>query len=181
MLLRDIPRALIGSILLAAVIINAANIVGRYFFHAPLAWAEEILSFLIIWGVCIGACAVTYERRHLVMDLFSADFPRPLRLVVDLAIVVVTVAVSAFVCFHAWTIVALMARNGQVSITAQVPMTVPYAAFVAGFGLIAIAALVEALHAHPPSVVAADRPTPPTVTEGAAAHHDGCCWVCPSS
>ena len=37
-----------------------------------------------------------------------------------------------------------MARNGQVSITAGIPMTIPYAAFVVGFGLIAVAAVVEA-------------------------------------
>ena len=38
-----------------------------------------------------------------------------------------------------------MARNGQVSITAGIPMTIPYFAFVVGFGLITVAAVVEAL------------------------------------
>ena len=49
--LRDIPRAAIGLILLLAIAINFANIVGRYAFLAPLPWAEEVLSFLVIWGV----------------------------------------------------------------------------------------------------------------------------------
>ena len=51
-MLRDIPRAAIGLILLLAIAINFANIVGRYVFSAPLPWAEEVLSFLVIWGVC---------------------------------------------------------------------------------------------------------------------------------
>jgi TRAP-type C4-dicarboxylate transport system permease small subunit len=152
--LRDIPRAATGVILLAAITINAANIVGRYFFRAPLPWAEEILSFLIIWGVGLGACAVTYERRHLVMDLFSAQFPPRLRLAVDLAILAATVGVCGFAALQAWRIVAIMAQNGQVSITAQVPMTIPYTAFVAGFGLIAIAAIVEAVERYGAPVVA---------------------------
>lgn len=144
-LLRDLPRAVIGAIILLAIAINFANIVGRYVFLAPLPWAEEILVFLVIWGVCLGASAVTYDRRHLVMDLFSASFPPRLRIVLDALTLVAMVGFCGFACIQAWKIVAIMARNGQVSITAGVPMTVPYAAFVAGFGLIAVAAVAEAI------------------------------------
>jgi TRAP-type C4-dicarboxylate transport system permease small subunit len=145
LILRDIPRAAIGVVLLAAIAINFANIVGRYVFLAPLPWAEEVLSFLIIWGVCLGASAVTYDRRHLMMDLFVGAFPPALRRALDAFILIAIVGFSGFACIQAWKIVALMASNGQVSITAGIPMTIPYAAFVAGFALIAIAAVVEAI------------------------------------
>jgi TRAP-type C4-dicarboxylate transport system permease small subunit len=144
-LLRDIPRALIGLILLLAIAINFANIVGRYLFSAPLDWAEEILSFLVVWGVGLGASAVTYDRRHLAMDVLSESFAPRIRKALDVFTLVVLVAFSSFACIQAWKIVAVMARNGQVSITAGIPMTVPYAAFVAGFGLIALAAVAAAL------------------------------------
>ena len=67
LILRDIPRAGIGVIILVAVAINFANIVGRYVFLAPFDWAEEVLVFLVIWGVCLGGSAVTYEigRAHV--------------------------------------------------------------------------------------------------------------------
>lgn len=145
LLLRDIPRIAIGVILLVAIAINFANIVGRYVFLAPLPWAEEILSFLVIWGVCLGASAVTYDRRHLVMDLFSASYPPWFRMAVDLVTIVAIVGFCGFACLQAWKIVAIMARNGQVSVTASVPMTIPYTAFVVGFGLITLAALAEAI------------------------------------
>jgi TRAP-type C4-dicarboxylate transport system permease small subunit len=41
-----------------------------------------------------------------------------------------------------------MARNGQVSITASIPMTIPYASFVVGFGFITLAAIAEAAQRH---------------------------------
>ena len=145
LILRDIPRAAIGLVLLAAIGINFANIVGRYVFLAPLPWAEEVLSFLIIWGVMVGASAVTYDRRHLVMDLFVGSFPPTMRRIVDVVTLAVLVGFSAFACMQAWTIVELMAENGQVSITAGIPMTVPYFSFVLGFAMIAIAAVVEAV------------------------------------
>lgn len=161
LLLRDIPRAGIGAIILIAIAINFANIVGRYVFLAPLDWAEEVLAFLVIWGVCLGASAVTYDNRHLDMNLFVGLFPPKLRAVLEYLQVAALVIFSAFTLVNAWAIVAIMARNGQVSITAGVPMTVPYAAFVLGFGLIMVAAVAgvfdrrarrEAAAAGPPQV-----------------------------
>jgi TRAP-type C4-dicarboxylate transport system permease small subunit len=145
LLLRDIPSAAIGGIILLAIAINFANIIGRYVFLAPLPWAEEVLVFLVIWGVCVGGSAVTYDNRHLDMDLFVGLFPPTMRAVLEILKLVTLVGFCAFTVVNAWTIVALMARNGQVSITAGIPMTIPYAAFVAGFGLIAVAAIARAI------------------------------------
>ncbi len=158
LLLRDIPRMAIGLILLAAIAINFANIVGRYAFLAPLPWAEEVLSFLVIWGVALGASAVTYDRRHLAMDLCAAVFPESAKRVLDVVTSIAIIAFAAFACIQAWHIVAIMAGNGQVSITAGIPMTIPYASFVVGFGLIAIAAVAEGVRRHfgPPDAAAPD-------------------------
>src|SRR5262245_44467667 len=145
LLLRDIPRVAIGIILLLCIGINAANIVGRYVFLAPLPWAEEVLSFLIIWGVCLGASAVTYDRRHLAMDVFVPLYPRWMRRALEGLILITIVGFSAFTAMQAWKIVQIMASNGQVSITAEIPMTVPYFSFVAGFSMIVLAAVAAVL------------------------------------
>jgi TRAP-type C4-dicarboxylate transport system permease small subunit len=138
---RDIPRLAIGAVLLLCILINAANIIGRYVFFAPLPWAEEVLSFLIIWGVCLGASAVTYDRRHLTMDVFVSRYPQWMRRALEGIILAAIVGFSGFSAAQAWKIVQIMARNGQVSITAEVPMTVPYFGFVVGFSMIALAAV----------------------------------------
>lgn len=145
LIFRDIPRFGIGLVLLLAVGINAANIVGRYVFLAPLPWAEEVLSFLIIWGVCLGASAATYDRRHLAMDVFVSLYPPLLRRTIEALILLSIVGFSAFTAMQAWTIVRIMARNGQVSVTAEVPMTVPYLGFVVGFAMIAAAAIATTI------------------------------------
>ena len=145
LLLRDIPRVAIGLILLLCIGINAANIVGRYVFLAPLPWAEEVLSFLIIWGVLLGASAVTYDRRHLAMDVFVRLYPPWLRGTLEGLMLLAVVGFSGFTAVQAWTIVQIMARNGQVSIAAGIPMTVPYFGFVVGFVMIALAAIATAI------------------------------------
>lgn len=137
----------IGGVILLAIAINFANIIGRYVFLAPLPWAEEVLVFLVIWGVCVGASAVTYDNRHLEMDLFVGLFPPRMRAVLEVLKLVTLVGFCAFTVVNAWTIVALMAHNGQVSITAGIPMMI-YAAFVVGFCLIAVAAIAWAIERH---------------------------------
>jgi len=159
LILRDIPRAAIGLILLLIVTINFANIVGRYVFLAPLPWAEEVLSFMVIWGVCIGASAVTYDRRHLAMDLFSSEFSPLAHRLLDRVVFIFMVGFCGFACVQAWTIVSIMAGNGQVSITAGIPMTIPYLAFVVGFGSMVAATIAVAF-------VPEDTPCPPSQ------HHD---------
>jgi TRAP-type C4-dicarboxylate transport system permease small subunit len=144
LLLRDIPRIAIGVIILAAIAINFANIVGRYMFSAPLPWAEEVLVFLLIWGVCLGASAVTYDNRHLDMDVLVGLFPARLRAALEVVKLLALAGFCAFTAANASTIVEVMARNGQVSITAGVPMTIPYSAFVVGFGMIVAAAIAGA-------------------------------------
>jgi TRAP-type C4-dicarboxylate transport system permease small subunit len=145
LILRDIPRAAIGAIILIAIAINFFNIVGRYVFLTPLPWAEEVLSFLVIWGVFLGAITACYENRHLVMDLFIDAFPASLRRAIEGLILASLVVFCAYACLQAWIIVGVMARLGKVSITAGIPMTIPYAAFVVGFGLMALAAIVGAV------------------------------------
>jgi TRAP-type C4-dicarboxylate transport system permease small subunit len=156
LLFRHIPRAAIGVIILVAIAINFANIVGRYVFLAPLPWAEEVLVFLVIWGVCVGASAVTYDNRHLDMDLLARLFPLKVRTALEVLKVAVLVGFCAFTLINAWAIVALMARNGQVSIAAGVPMTVPYLAFVFGFAFMLLAAIAGAVERYIESALQRD-------------------------
>jgi TRAP-type C4-dicarboxylate transport system permease small subunit len=79
------------------------------------------------------------------MDLFSLTFSQRLRRILDGLVLVAMIGLCGFACIQAWKIVQIMASNGQVSITAGIPMTIPYSAFVLGFALITVAAIVVAL------------------------------------
>src|ERR1043165_7587274 len=70
-------RIIVGAAICVSIGINLANIVGRYLFSEPLVWAEEILSYLMVWSVFLGAVLVTWEGRHIKMDLISAHIRPP--------------------------------------------------------------------------------------------------------
>ena len=64
----NVIRAVLGALIFAGVALNFANVVGRYVFFKPIIWAEEVLVFIMIWCVMLGATVVTWENQHLRMD-----------------------------------------------------------------------------------------------------------------
>ena len=45
-------RIVLGSLMLAAVVINFSNVVGRYAFSKPIFWADEAMVFIQIGASC---------------------------------------------------------------------------------------------------------------------------------
>lgn len=138
-----LPHRVMGTLMLTGVAISFSNVIARYVFGYAIFWAEEVLVFLMIWGVFIGAAAVAYERAHLNMDLFSNNISGRLRTFVNGAMVVVLLACCGFMLVQSWQVVSLFYQSGVVSVSAGVPKWIPHSAIFAGFGLTAIAVLVR--------------------------------------
>jgi TRAP-type C4-dicarboxylate transport system permease small subunit len=120
--------------MLGAVGVNLANIVGRYVFARPFIWAEEIMQFLDVWAVMLGAAVITREAGHLRMDaLHHLAFPR-LRRALDLFADVVSFAVVTYVLVQSVDMIRMLTRTAQRSVIAGVPMNLMYAAILVGFG-----------------------------------------------
>ena len=79
-----IPRLIIGSMILIGILINIANVIGRYMFLEPIIWAEEIMIYIMVWTVFIGAILVTFDGQHLKMDVFSVMMPSPYKEIINL-------------------------------------------------------------------------------------------------
>src|ERR1700744_5646405 len=83
-----IPQVLSGVLFLLAVVLNFVNVIGRYVFGMPIFWAEETLTFTIIWIVFLVAGTITYRGAHLNMDLLYARMPPAMQRLVRIAIAV---------------------------------------------------------------------------------------------
>jgi TRAP-type C4-dicarboxylate transport system permease small subunit len=138
-----LPYLITGTLFLVAVVINIANVVGRYVFFRPIFWAEEVLVFIIIWAIFIAAASIVYRGESLNMDLFYAQMKGPLKRIVNALILVLFVGCSAIVVTQSYKVVSLYLQGGGVSVAAGVPMVIPHAAILVGFALIAVAALLR--------------------------------------
>ena len=150
--LAGLLRGVVGALMLGAVGVNLANIVGRYVFARPFIWAEEIMQFLAVWAVMLGAAVITREAAHLRMDaLHHLASPR-VRRALDLFTDVVAFAVVAYVLLQSVDMIRMLTRTAQRSVIAGVPMNLMYAAVLVGFGgsaVFLVARLARA--ARPPS------------------------------
>src|SRR5271156_374799 len=85
-------RTVAGVLLLCSIVINFANIIGRYFFSVSISWAEEIMLFLMVGCVFIGNGAVAWSGRQIRMDVIIGLMPPQVRqgfeLLADLAFIV---------------------------------------------------------------------------------------------
>lgn len=142
--LMAVPRLVIGGLILFSIGLNFANVIGRYVFLSPIIWAEEVMIFIMIWCVFMGAVLVSWDDRHLRMDLLSQRLTRPWKELVNGLVVLFSLGVFALIIVQSWEAIALFARLGQRSTTAGIPMVIPHAAVLIGFVLMFVAVAVRA-------------------------------------
>lgn len=136
-----LPYLITGTLLLVAIGINFANVVGRYVFAAPIFWTEEILVFIVVWSVFIALSSIAYRGGHLIMDLFYARFTSRWKKLVNGGVAALFIACGVFVVLQSYQVVSLHIRMGAVSVATGTPLVIPHAALLVGFGLMVVAVL----------------------------------------
>jgi len=142
LLLDTLPRAAIGFLILAMVIINLANVIGRHAFGQALFWAEEIMKLCMVWGVFLGAIAITYRGEHLRMDLFSSGLKRPWSTVLNAFTTAILVIVTCYIAWYSYQVVTIIHMTGRVSDAAQYPMILQHSSLFVGLILMIVAVVV---------------------------------------
>lgn len=135
----SVPRFIIGTLILVGIAINFGNVLGRYLFLSPIIWAEEIMIYIMVWTVFVGAVLVTWEGRHLKMDFFTIMLPSPWKEILNLCGVIAFIVVCFFVIPQNYTVVDMMGRLDQRSVVAEIPMIIPHFAILLGFSLMLVA------------------------------------------
>ncbi|HZM36328.1 MAG TPA: TRAP transporter small permease subunit [Burkholderiales bacterium] len=138
------PAQLLGWLLLAAVALNFANIVGRYVFGWAIVWTEVVLVVWLAWSVFIGVVVVTYRGQHLAMDLVSSGLRGRLRKANYALMFAVLAGCLAYAALQSAKVVLLMVNTGQTHPSIGFPLWVPNLAILAGLALSLCALLVTA-------------------------------------
>jgi len=128
-------EGLTAILMLIAVALNAANIVGRYVFFRPIASAEEIMLFLLVGIVFLGNALVGFEGKQLRMDVILHALAPPWRRALDVAADLTMIAVCTILIVLGWPAVQMLAEFDQRSQAAEIPMVIPQALVPIGLGL----------------------------------------------
>ncbi len=97
----------------------------------------------MVWCVFIGAILVTWEGRHIKMDLLSTAFPSPWKEIVNSIMVIGFIAGAVFAVLQDWTVTSMMVRLDQRSVVAEIPMSIPHSALLFGFAAMALAIIAR--------------------------------------
>ena len=136
-------QGLTAVLMLIAVALNAANIVGRYVFFRPIASAEEIMLFLLVGTVFLGNAIVGFEGKQLRMDVILHALPPGPRRAFDIAADLTMIAVCVVLIVLGWPAVQMLAEFDQRSQAAEIPMVIPQALVPIGLGLNALLVAVR--------------------------------------
>jgi TRAP-type transport system small permease protein len=124
-----------------AVLLNFANVVGRYLLGLSLLGADEVQIFIMVAMTFLGAAVVTRRNLHLRMDVLVRFLPAGARVALRVAEQVLLVALAGFVLTQSYFYALQMWRIGRTSDMAGIPMWIPHATVAIGFALMLVVAL----------------------------------------
>ncbi|TFE37052.1 TRAP transporter large permease subunit [Paraburkholderia dipogonis] len=81
----EIPAALLVA---AEIVILLAGVIGRYVFHHPLIWTDELASILFLWLAMLGSTVALRRGEHMRMTALVAKFSPATRAFFDLIAIV---------------------------------------------------------------------------------------------
>lgn len=148
-------RHLMAAVIAFLVLLNVAAAVGRYGGWYTLPWADEVLLFVMVWGIALGLYAVTLRGGHLAMDLVAQRLPPRVRDPLQAVVATASFALVAFVAVQSHAFIASVAAADMRSMTGAIPMAVPHSGLLAGLLLMLLALALRAI------VAAARVPLPP--------------------
>ncbi len=84
-----LPALLMGAMAVAIT----ADVVMRYVFNHPLAWAGPLSMICMVWMVYLGSAAVSRRGAHICLDFLSGRLGHRGRSIIDLFVELVTLLV----------------------------------------------------------------------------------------
>ncbi len=129
-----IETALVGTLGALAMLVGLAQVIGRYFFPAfAITWAEEVIVYLIIWGVMIISSQLVRTDGHVRPDLVLRALPPGAQRWVEALNCIVALAFCGGMIWYGWDIVTSSWELDEHSSTGLAfPMWLYYAALPTG-------------------------------------------------
>jgi len=139
----SVIRVIAGLLLAASVGVNFVNIIGRYFLSVSLSWAEEMMLFLMVGCVFLGAGLVGWSGRQVRMDVVVSLLPERPRRAFELLADIALIATSLAVAILAWPVVSMLAGFDERSEAANIPLVIPQAMVPIGLSLMALLVIIR--------------------------------------
>jgi len=134
-LLSRAEEIFVGAAMAFSAALLFVNVVLRYWFLAPIAWAEELSLYLVVWMVFVGASVATRTRGHIAIDLLALALSPANRRLLSLGVGILMLLFLAFFVYYSAGHTLRIRDSGQLTPVMLAPMWVAYLAMPAGGAL----------------------------------------------
>jgi C4-dicarboxylate transporter DctQ subunit len=140
-----IERTLVGMLGLLAIVVGLVQVIGRYFFpQYAISWAEEVIVYLIVWGVMIISSQLVRTDGHVRPDLILRLVPPAGQRWMEAFNCVVALVFCFGMIWYGWQIVdTSLLLDERSSSDLQFPMWLYYASLPAGGVLMTVRYLIR--------------------------------------
>jgi len=132
-----------GVALLTIVVVNGANVIGRYFLGAPISWAEELMLFLMVLVVFAGAATVTWRGAHIRIEIFVVWLPPSWRRAAAFVTGFLAISVLLVLSVVSFQVVSTLYAFDQRSDALELPVWIPQSSVTIGSALMAVMILLR--------------------------------------
>lgn len=73
-ILLKLPENIGIFLIFLIVLLTAAQVFSRYILKSPLGWTEELVRFVFIWSIFVGAVVASKNRQHIRVETFHKYF-----------------------------------------------------------------------------------------------------------
>lgn len=141
-----IERVIIGLIMLVLVAMGFIQVICRFVLKVPLAWAEEMMTFCMIWVAYLGASAAANEKKHILVSMFVDLLPEKARKIMTLFSQFLWLLCSIFMIYLGYVVTANYMKRGAVTLGGHYPYWVASIVIPISMLLISIRVILLMVH-----------------------------------
>jgi len=125
-----------AALIFASVLITCQMIFVRFVLNQSTIWQTEAVVYMMIGATVIGLPYVQKLRGHVNVDLLPLLLPQPVRNVLAVVVLAVSLAVAGLMAWYGFELFHIAwERNWKSDTVWGVPLWIPYAVVPLGFGL----------------------------------------------
>lgn len=137
-LLDRAEEILISIFLGFSTLLVFVQVVARYVFNTGFTWAPELVEYMFLWTVMIGASYGVKHGVHLGVDILVSKFKPDVRKWIILFAIFISVLFTAGMAYLSVFYVREAYKMELVTVDMQIPQWIPNLALPFGFGLITL-------------------------------------------
>lgn len=118
----------------------------RYILNNSLSWSEELARYFFIWLIYIGISYGVKLDKHICVDAVYSVMPKRVKPYYALIGIIAFLIYSIVIVYFGVQVTFLIAKSGQISTGAHIPMQFVYAAPAVGMALTTIRLIEQLVH-----------------------------------